>query len=284
MPRLQAKSFATAADVRKFSNGTTAVLQLDETVVGYGVYEPGWRWSTDMPGLAGSATCQLHHVGYAISGTLHVLTDTGDELEVQAHSLYEIPPGHDAWVVGDERFVTLDWSSARGWATLLNEGSGDEVVVTVVFTDIVDSTATLHRIGDQAWRERLASHHARMREQLNVFRGREVKTTGDGLLAVFDRPLRAVRCAEAMAAIARSLELPIRVGVHTGEVDFAGDDARGLAIHTAARVMALGGADDVMVSATTRDLLEGSGIRLQDAGEHELKGLPGARRVYRLER
>jgi class 3 adenylate cyclase len=284
MPRLQAKSFASAADVRKFSNGTTAVLQLDETVVGYGVYEPGWRWSTDMPGLAGSATCQLHHVGYAISGTLHVLTDTGDELEVQAHSLYEIPPGHDAWVVGDERFVTLDWSSARGWATLLNEGSGDEVVVTVVFTDIVDSTATLHRIGDQVWRERLASHHARMREQLNVFRGREVKTTGDGLLAVFDRPLRAVRCAEAMAAIARSLELPIRVGVHTGEVDFAGDDARGLAIHTAARVMALGGADDVMVSATTRDLLEGSGIRLQDAGEHELKGLPGARRVYRLER
>ena len=145
-----------------------------------------------------------------------------------------------------------------------------------MFTDIVDSTATLHRLGDEAWRELLAAHNARMREQLNTFRGREVKTTGDGLLAVFDRPLRAVRCAEAMATIARSLDLPIRVGVHTGEVDLAGDDARGLAVHTAARVMALGGADDVMVSATTRDLLEGSGVALEDAGEHELKGLPGA--------
>lgn len=282
MPRLQAKSFAATADVREFPHGFTSVLQLEETVVGYGVYEPGWRWSTDMPVLARSATCQMHHLGYAISGQLHVLTDTGDELDIHAHSLYEIPPGHDAWVVGDERFVTLDWSSARGWAKLLHEGSGGEAVVTVVFTDIVDSTTTLHRLGDDAWREQLAAHHARMREQLNMFRGREVKTTGDGLLAVFDRPLRAVRCAEAMATIARSLDLPIRVGVHTGEVDLAGDDARGLAVHTAARVMALGGADDVMVSATTRDLLEGSGVALEDAGEHELKGLPGPRRVYRL--
>jgi class 3 adenylate cyclase len=284
MPRLQARSFAASGDLRAFPNGRTSVLQLDETVVGYGVYEPGWRWSTDMPGIARSATCQMHHVGYAVSGQLHVLTDAGEELDIHGHSVYEIPPGHDAWVVGDEPFTTLDWSSARGWATVVHEGSGDEVVVTVVFTDIVESTATLHRLGDQAWRERLALHHARMREQLNVFRGREVKTTGDGLLAVFDRPVRAVRCAAAMAAAARSLELPIRVGVHTGEVEMSGEDARGLAIHTAARVMALGGADDVMVSSTTRDLLEGSGVELEDAGEHELKGLPGARRVYRLRR
>jgi class 3 adenylate cyclase len=284
MPRLQARSFTASGDLRAFPHGHTSVLQLDETVVGYGVYEPGRRWSTDMPGIARSATCQLHHVGYAVSGQLHVQTDAGEELDVHGHSLYEIPPGHDAWVVGDEPFVTLDWSSARGWATMVHEGSGDEVVVTVVFPDIVDSTAALSRLGDQAWRERLATHHARMREQLNVFRGREVKTTGDGLLAVFDRPVRAVRCAEAMAAVARSLELPIRVGVHTGEVEISGEDARGLAIHTAARVMAFGGADDVMVSSTTRDLLEGSGVELEDAGEHELKGLPGARRLYRLKR
>ena len=284
MPRLQARSFTGSGDVRAFPHGHTSVLQLDETVVGYGVYEPGWRWSTDMPSLAGSATCQMHHVGYAISGQLHVLTNSGEELDIGGHMLYEIPPGHDAWVVGDEQFVTLDWSSARGWAKLVHEGSGDEVVVTVVFTDIVESTAALHRLGDEAWRARMATHHARMREQLNLFRGREVKTTGDGLLAVFDRPIRAVHCAAAMATVARSMELPIRVGVHTGEVELSGDDARGLAIHTAARVMALGDADDVMVSATTRDLLEGSGVALEDAGEHELKGLPGARRVYRLQR
>ncbi len=160
---------------------------------------------------------------------------------------------------------------------MVHEGSGEEVVVTVMFTDIVDSTAELHRLGDEAWRARLATHHARMREQLNVFRGREVKTTGDGLLAVFDRPIRAVRCAAAMAAVARSLELPIRVGVHTGEVDLSGDDARGLASTPRRGSWRSENADDVMVSATTRDLLEGSGVGLEDAGEHELKGLPGTR-------
>lgn len=283
MPRLQARSFATSGDVRDFPNGYTTVLQLDETVVGYGVYEPGWRWATDMPGIAGTPTCQLHHVGYAVSGVLHVVTDAGQELDVREQSVYEIPPGHDAWVVGDEPFVTIDWTSARTWG-LTPEGVGDGVIVTILFTDIVDSTATLHRIGDQAWREQLVTHNARLREHLNAHRGREIRTTGDGLLAVFDRPVRAVRCAEAMATTSRAMELPIRVGIHTGEVEFVGDDARGLAVHTAARVMSLGGADDVMVSSTTRELLEGSGIRLEDAGEHELKGLPGVRRVFRLER
>lgn len=280
MARLQARSFDGSEDIRPFPNGSTRVVQVGETVVGFGVYQPGWRWSQDMPGVAGSPTCQLHHIGYSISGRLHAVTDAGEELDIGPNSVYEIPAGHDAWVLGDEPFVTLDWASARGWA--MTEALGDEVVVTVVITDIVGSTAILHRIGDQAWRERLAGHHARMREQLNVFRGREIKTTGDGMLAVFDRPLRAVRCAEAMAATARRLELPIRVGVHTGEVELSGGDARGLAIHAAARVMALGDADDVMVSSTTRDLLEGSAVALEDAGEHELKGLPGARRVYRL--
>ena len=283
MPRLQARSFEASGDVRDFPNGYTSVLKLDETVVGYGVYQPGWRWTKDMPGIAGSAMCQLHHVGFAISGVLHVMTDAGDELEVGGQSIYEIPPGHDAWVVGDEPFVTVDWTSARTWG-LAPEGGSDGVIVTLLFTDIVDSTATLHRIGDHAWREQMLIHNARLRDHLNQHRGRELKTTGDGLLAVFDRPVRAVRCAQAMTATARAMDLPIRVGIHTGEVEFFGDDARGLAVHTAARVMSLGSADDVIVSSTTRDLLEGSGIKLEDAGEHELKGLPGVRRVFRLAR
>jgi class 3 adenylate cyclase len=167
---------------------------------------------------------------------------------------------------------------------LTPETLGDGVIVTVLFTDIVDSTATLHRVGDTAWRELLARHNVRLRDHLNAFRGREVKTTGDGLLAVFDNPARAVRCAASMTRSARAMDLPIRAGVHTGEVEFVGDDARGLAVHTAARVMSLAGADDVFVSSTTRDLLEGSGLALEDAGEYELKGLPGARRVFRLAR
>jgi class 3 adenylate cyclase len=281
MPRLQAKSFATAGEVRRFPNGYTNVLKLDETVVGYGVYEPGWRWTADMPGIAGSASCRLHHVGFAVSGRLHVVADDGQEMEVGPQSVYEIPPGHDAWVVGDEQFITVDWTSARTWA-VTPEILGEGEIVTVLFTDIVGSTAIVRQMGDQAWRERLAVHHARMRSHLNVFRGREIKTMGDGLLAVFDRPAKAIGCAGAMAATSRAMDLPIRAGVHTGEVEFVGDDARGLAVHTAARVMSLGKSDEVMVSSTTRELLEGSGIELEDAGEHELKGLPGVRRVFRL--
>ena len=283
MPRLHTKGFDASGIKRTFPNGFTNVVRLDETVVGYGVYQPGWRWTTDMPGIAGSPTCQLHHVGYAVSGALHVVTDAGQEMDVQPHSVYEIPAGHDAWVVGDEPFVTIDWTSARTWA-VANDVMGDAEVVTILFTDIVASTAELVRVGDQAWRDRLASHHARMRDHLNEFRGREVKSTGDGLLAVFDRPIRAVRCAQAMAATSRSMDLPIRVGIHVGEVELAADDARGLAIHTAARIMSLGGADEIMVSSTVGELLEGSGIDLVDAGTHELKGLPGARRVFRVER
>jgi class 3 adenylate cyclase len=283
MPRLLARSLDTSTEVRQFPHGHASVLRLDETVVGYAVYEPGWRWTTDMPAIAGTATCQFHHVGYAVSGALHVVSDAGQELDVRAQSVYEIPPGHDAWVVGDEPFVAIDWTSARTWG-LPPEDVADAVVVTILFTDIVDSTATALRMGDQAWRERLVVHNARLRDHLNSYRGREVKTTGDGLLAVFDRPVRAVQCAQAMATTSQAMDLPIRVGIHTGEVEFVGDDARGLAVHTAARVMSLGGPDEVMVSSTTRELLEGSGISLEDAGEHELKGLPGVRRVFRLKR
>ena len=196
-------------------------------------------------------------------------------------SIYEIPPGHDAWVVGDEPWVTLEWTSARTFA-LPAEGPGESMLLSVLFTDIVDSTATLHRVGDVAWRDLLIAHNRLLREDLNTFRGREVATTGDGFLAVFDGATRAVRCGMAMVRSARTLGLSIRVGVHTGEVEFVGEEARGLAVHAAARVMSLAGPDEVLVSSTTRDLLEGSGVVLEDAGTHELKGLPGVRAVSRV--
>src|SRR5438874_5267413 len=113
MPRLQSRSFAEADDVRTFPHGRAEVIELDETSVGHGVYQPGWRWTTDKPAIAGTPTCQLHHLGFAMSGHLHVVTDSGQEIDVTPASVYEIPPGHDAWVVGDEPFVTIDWTSAR---------------------------------------------------------------------------------------------------------------------------------------------------------------------------
>jgi class 3 adenylate cyclase len=271
---------AATDDIRSFPHGRTEVVHLDESTVARGVYEPGWRWSKDMPAIAGTASCQLHHVGFATSGVLRVVTNDGQSLDIRPGAVYEVPPGHDAWVLGDEPFVTIDWTSARAFGARPEGGEG--IIVTVVFTDIVDSTATLLRLGDEGWRAALPLHHAQLREHINTFRGREIKTTGDGLLAIFDNPIRAVRCSSAMALSARAMDLPIRIGVHTGEVELTSQDARGLAVHTAARVMSLGGADDVMVSSTTRDLVEGSDLVLEEAGEHELKGLPGARRVFRL--
>ena len=281
MPQLQSKSFASPDETRTLPKSHADIVKLDEVTVGLARWEPGWRWSSDLRPIAGTKSCQFHHLGYCLEGTLEVLTDDGATLEISAGSVYEIPPGHDAWVVGDEAWVTVEWTSART-VGVSPEGPGDRVLATVLFTDIIDSTATLERVGDTAWRELLTAHNTRLRDELNAFRGREVKTTGDGLLAVFDSATRAVRSAAAMSRAARQLGLPIRVGVHTGEVEFVGSDVRGVAVHAAARVMSLAGADEVLVSSTTSDLLEGSGLVLEDAGGHDLKGLSGARRVFRL--
>jgi class 3 adenylate cyclase len=216
-----------------------------------------------------------------LGGGLRVEPDAGESIDIPPDSIYEIPPGHDAWVVGDEPWVTVEWTSAR-IVGVAPEGPGGRTLATVLFTDIVDSTATLQRLGDAMWRDLLLKHNARLRDALNTYRGREVATTGDGFLAVFDSATNAVRCGLAMARAARDIGLPIRVGVHTGEVEFVGGNVRGVAVHTAARVMSLAGPDEIFVSATTSDLLEGSGVQLEDAGAHELKGLTGPRRVFRV--
>jgi class 3 adenylate cyclase len=281
MPRLQFKSFAAPDEVRALPFGSAQIVALDEATVGLARWEPGWRWSTHLAPIAGTSTCQVHHLGYAISGRLRVVMDDGQTIEIPPDSAYEIPSGHDASVVGDEAFVTLEWTSARV-VGVGSDGPGERVLATVLFTDIVDSTATLERIGDERWRELLNDHNRRVRDQLNQFRGREIDTTGDGFLAVFDSASRAVRCGLAMIRAARDMGISIRVGVHTGEVEFVGDNARGVAVHAAARVLSRAGADEVFVSSTTRDLLEGSGLIVEDAGSHDLKGLSGSRTLYRV--
>ena len=111
MPRLQSRAFATPDERRIFPHGRGEILKLDETTVGRAVYLPGWRWTQDMPAIAGTATCQMHHLGYSISGRMHVVTNEGDELDILPESIYEIPSGHDAWVVGDEPFVTYEFEA-----------------------------------------------------------------------------------------------------------------------------------------------------------------------------
>lgn len=282
MPRLQSKSFASPDDVQTMPGMHVEMVGLDDTTVGHCKFEPGWRWSTDMAPLLGTSSCPMRHVGYTISGSLHVVMDDGQTLEIQPGTVFEIPAGHDKWVTGDDVWECIEWgASGRAMQAVLKD-EGSRALATVMFTDIVESTTTLERIGDKAWHALLLRHNARLREDLNVYRGREVKTTGDGILAVFDSATRAVRCAAAMTRSARDMDLHLRVGVHTGEVEFSGGDARGIAVHAAARILSLAGPDEVLMSSTTSELLEGSGLQLEDAGMHELKGLSGRRQVFRL--
>lgn len=281
MPRLQFKRFAAPDEVRTLPFGDATLVSLDDATVGRAVWQPGWRWSTHLGPIMGTKSCEVQHLGHSLSGVLHGQMDDGQELDIPPDSIFQIPAGHDAWVVGDEPWVTVEWTSAR-LVGIGPESPGQQILATIVFTDIVGSTATLQRVGDQAWRELMSRHNTRMREELNTYRGREVKTTGDGMLAVFDSASRAIRCAAAMARSASGLGLSIRVGVHTGEVDLIGDDVRGAAVHTAARIMALAGSDEVRMSSAVAAMLESSSIALEDMGTFELKGIAEPRRVFRL--
>ncbi len=156
----------------------------------------------------------------------------------------------------------------------------DRVLATVMFTDIVGSTQRAAELGDARWRELLAAHHTAVRDELARFRGREVKTLGDGFMATFDGPARAIRCGQAIAAGAQSLGLEVRVGLHTGEVELIGDDVGGIAVHIAARVGALAAPTEVLASSTTRDLVAGSGIRFADRGAQPLPGIADDWRLF----
>jgi class 3 adenylate cyclase len=151
----------------------------------------------------------------------------------------------------------------------------DRVLATVLFTDIVDSTRRAAEIGDRDWRALLDAHDAVVRSQLARFRGREVSASGDGFLATFDGPQRAIRCAMAIRDAVHALGIEVRAGLHTGECEIRGDDIGGIAVHIGARVSALAGPSDVLVSSTLRDLVIGSGLEFDDRGAHELKGVPG---------
>jgi class 3 adenylate cyclase len=150
----------------------------------------------------------------------------------------------------------------------------DRVLATVMFTDIVRSTERAAEMGDSRWHELLNNYYAVVRKELSVFRGREVNTAGDGLLATFDGPARAIRCAGSVRERLRALGLEVRTGLHTGECELIGDDIGGIAVHIAARVAAKAEPDEVLVSSTVRDLVAGSGLRFASRGMHALKGVP----------
>jgi class 3 adenylate cyclase len=156
----------------------------------------------------------------------------------------------------------------------------DRVLATVLFTDIVASTERASAIGDHAWKELLEHHHAMVRQELTRFRGREIDTAGDGFLATFDGPARAVRCAQAIVERVEAIGLEVRAGVHTGEIELMAERVGGIAVHIGSRVAALAGPRQVLVSATVKDLVAGSGLEFEDAGTFGLKGVPGEWRLF----
>ena len=158
----------------------------------------------------------------------------------------------------------------------------EPVLATVVFTDLVASTARATQLGDDQWRQLLRDHESLVRRQLASFRGREIKTTGDGFLATFDSPARAVRCAQAVREGTRSLGMDVRAGIHAGECEFAAGDITGIAVHLASRVLHAAAPGEVLVSSTVRDLLLGSELRFEDRGRHELKGIEGDWALFAL--
>ena len=191
-------------------------------------------------------------------------------------------PGVDNWVWSEDQETVLveieQFVTGRRPA-----GEIDRVLATVLFTDIVGSTQKVAALGDGRWGELLSLHHERVRAELERFRGREIATAGDGFLATFDGPARAVRCGQAIAQAVRDLGIEIRAGVHTGEIELRGENVSGVAVHLGARVAALAGPSQVLVTRTVTDLVAGSGLHFTEHGEHELKGLPGSWSVYVVE-
>jgi len=178
-----------------------------------------------------------------------------------------------------ERFLTDVWQ-AGGW----EDAEPDRMLATVLFTDIVESTAKAIEVGDRHWRDLLERHNTLVRRELLRFRGREIDTAGDGFFATFDGPARAIRCACAVVDGMRELGLTIRAGLHTGECEMADGKVAGIAVHTGARVVTQAAADEVLVSNTVKDLVAGSGIGFADRGTHELKGIPGEWRLFAVDR
>jgi pimeloyl-ACP methyl ester carboxylesterase/class 3 adenylate cyclase len=184
---------------------------------------------------------------------------------------------HFIWITDPDRVIDEIQEFLTGVRPVTEP---DRVLATVMFTDIVSSTERAAELGDHRWHEVLDLHHAAIRKELDRFRGVEVKTTGDGFLATFDGPARAIRCGRAIVDAVRPLGLAVKVGVHSGEVERMGSDVAGIAVHIASRVGALAAPGEVLVSETVKGLVAGSGIAFTERGEHELKGVPDRWRLF----
>jgi len=195
MGKIQTKHFDEPDEVVSVPGHISNIVTLGETYVSWSIAQPGWRWSKDVKPLVGTASCQIHHQGVVVSGDMHISSDEGIQRTVGPREAFDIQPGHDGWVAGDEPCVFIEFHGVREWG---KPRLGARVLTTLLFTDIVGSMAIAARLGDTAWKDLLARHYTSVRLELEKYRGEESKTTGDGFLALFDGTARAVHCGEAI--------------------------------------------------------------------------------------
>jgi class 3 adenylate cyclase len=282
MVKLQRRPFGEPDNVREVPFGRLETYDMGEIRLGRSILQPGWRWSESIKPISRTELCEYHHIGVCLSGRLRIQTREGAELTIEAGQFYEVPAGHEAWVDGDEPYENIEWQPSVAFGEP-EGGDFDRIVATLLVSDIVNSTARAVELGDGAWRDLLARHDREVRSQLDRFRGREVTTTGDGFVAVFDGAERAIRAAQAIVDGVSTIGLEVRAAVHTGEIELEGGNVRGVGVHIAARIAALAGPGEVFASWATRELLAGSPIGFTDRGLQSLKGLAEARRVYLVE-
>jgi class 3 adenylate cyclase len=270
---VESKNLGEPEETQQFPGIRADLVDLGDVTVGRYVAEPGWRWSTHVRPQVGGDSCQARHVGVMISGRLGIRLEDGTTYELGPGDAYIIPPGHDGYTIGHEPAVNVEWSGTRAFGGFRLGHA--RTLATLLFTDIVESTAMAKRLGDVAWRTRLSDHFEAARSLLERFRGREVKTTGDGVLATFDSPAQGLHCAAAIRTAANHDDLHVRAGVHVGEVEVVAGDVRGVAVHEAARIMGAASEDEILASETTRALAMTAGLDFDDRGMHTLKGIEG---------
>ncbi len=280
-PRVRIKSLLAPDELIDTNLVTAAMVNVAGMTISRDTHQPGWRWSTHIKPIVGTDSCQVAHLGLILSGRLHVVLDGGDEFELGPWDVMDIPAGHDAWVVGDDPVDALSWRGARTWLEPL-AALTERVLATIVFTDLVDSTRIAAQLGDREWGDRLAAHDETVRDHVVRYRGRLVKLTGDGALATFDSPARALRCVLALRDTLAELGLTARGAVTTGEIELAGDDIRGIAIHEASRMLGVAEPGEIVVGEMTHSLARDAGIALRERGEIELRGLGGRYRLWSI--
>jgi class 3 adenylate cyclase len=272
MSRAEVRDLDEPEAVVSYELGATNQVRLAQTVVSRHVLQPGWNWEEHARPSAGTPSCELHHRGVVLSGRMGIRTDDGEELVVGPNQVFDLPPGHVTWVEGEDELVMVDWAGGAGFDP--QSGGEARAMATILFTDIVDSTARASEAGDASWKRAVAMHDDVVRNVLPEFGGREIETAGDSFLVAFDNVESAIRCGLTLVPALAAIQLPIRVGIHSGEVVRSQDQVRGLAVHAAARIVDQAGAGEVLVSSTTRDLAEGAtGLTFESRGQFRLKGL-----------